>query len=132
MATLVSTGDVQDRLQRPLAGVELTAALVFVSEVSAMARLAVPGLDAAVTANADFATVVAGRLAGAVLRVLRNPDGKIQESIDDYAYRRADAVADGSLYLSDADLAALRALPDSTASIGKVGSQKLSAYGYRP
>ena len=44
-----------------------------------------------------------------VLRVLRNPDGLVQESIDDYAYRRADAVADGLLYATPRELDSLTA-----------------------
>lgn len=44
-----------------------------------------------------------------VLRVIRNPDGFLSEQIDDYTYRRDSAVSDGSLYLSDAELALLGA-----------------------
>jgi hypothetical protein len=38
-----------------------------------------------------------------VLRVLNNPDGKLQEQIDDYSWRRDSAVSTGLLYLSDAE-----------------------------
>lgn len=40
-----------------------------------------------------------------VLRVINNPDGKLQEQIDDYSWRRDAAVSTGSLYLSDAESA---------------------------
>lgn len=44
-----------------------------------------------------------------VLRVLNNPDGKLQEQIDDYSWRRDSAVSTGLLYLSDAELALIGA-----------------------
>jgi hypothetical protein len=46
-----------------------------------------------------------------VVRVLRNPDGKLQETLDDYSYRRDSAVSAGLLYVSDDELAQLR--PDT-------------------
>lgn len=109
MADYASYLDVERVLARPLAGAEVTAAQALLQRVSALMRLEVPNLDARVQANPDFAVVVRGYAADAVKRVLQNPDGKVQESIDDYSYRRADAVADGVLYLTPAELAGLRA-----------------------
>jgi hypothetical protein len=43
-----------------------------------------------------------------VIRVLRNPDGFLTETIDDYTYRRDSAVSAGALYLSDDELGQLR------------------------
>lgn len=128
MAPLASIPDVEARLQRTLAGVELTAAGVLLDEASAIARRAIPGIDASVSADVNLAGVVAGKVATAVARVLRNPEGMSQETIGAYAYRRADAVADGSLYLSEAELAQMR--PAGTSR--RVGSQKLVARGYEP
>jgi hypothetical protein len=96
---------------RPLTDPELTAARALIDEVSARARISVPGIESLVAFSDDHAVVVAGRLADAVARVLRNPDGKVQESIDDYAYRRSDAVADGTLYLSPEDVLVLSGAP---------------------
>jgi hypothetical protein len=39
-----------------------------------------------------------------VLRVLKNPDGKGEESIDDYRFKRDALVASGALYVSDDEL----------------------------
>jgi hypothetical protein len=36
-----------------------------------------------------------------VIRHLRNPDGKYQESIDDYSFTRDRTVAAGALYITD-------------------------------
>lgn len=43
-------------------------------------------------------------------RVARNPEGKLEETIDDYRYRLDSAVSSGSLYFSGDELARL-ALP---------------------
>ena len=80
---------------------------VLLARVSALMRLGSPGLDARLVGNPDLALVVSGIAVDAVLRVMQNPDGKIQESIDDYTFRRADAVADGVLYLTPAEAAQL-------------------------
>lgn len=129
MAALADVPDVEARLQRGLSGVEITAALVFLDEASGLARRAIPGLDAAVVVDLDLAAVVAGKIAGAVVRVLRNPSGLNFEQIGAYAYRRADAVADGSLYLTAEELAQMR---PAVSAVRRVGSQKLSAWGWSP
>lgn len=65
------------------------------------------GLPADLDAGSVPVGSVVAVLSAAVLRVLRNPDGKVSETIDDYAYRRADGVSDGSLYLTADELARL-------------------------
>ena len=71
-------------------------------------RMSLPAdLDAGTVTTRDVVAVVCAM----VLRVMRNPDGKISESVDDYSYRRADAVADGSLYVSEGELARLTPAP---------------------
>ncbi len=126
MAALATVFDVEARLQRALDGVELAAAEVFLDEVSGIARRAIPGIDASTVADPNLAQVVVGRIAGAVARVLRNPEGLTFEQIGAYGYRRADAVADGLLYLSAADLAQMRPVTATR----RVGSQRLAARGY--
>lgn len=126
MADLATTYDVEARLQRNLSGVELTAAVVFLQEASGIARRAIPDIDASIATDVNLTEVVAGRIAAAVARVLRNPDGLVQESIGAYAYRRADAVADGALFLSADELTQMR----PAASSRRIGSQKLLARGY--
>lgn len=60
-----------------------------------------------------------------VLRVLRNPDGKKQEAIDDYSWTRDSAISSGALYVSDDELALLSAPYTGTTR----GSVRLVAYG---
>lgn len=43
-----------------------------------------------------------------VIRVLKNPDGLLTETIDDYTYRRDSAVSAGALYVSDSELDGIR------------------------
>jgi hypothetical protein len=80
-----------------------------------------------IVASPDLGVLARGVLVDAVLRVLRNPDGKVQESIDDYSYRRADAVADGSLYLTDDEWALLAGPGSAVAS----NSFTIVPYGVR-
>ena len=47
-------------------------------------------------------------VASMVIRVLKNPDGILSETIDDYTYRYDQAVSTGALYVSDDELARLR------------------------
>jgi hypothetical protein len=56
-----------------------------------------------------FKALVIQVLCAMVLRVLSNPNGKLEESIDDYRYRLDAAVSTGSLYATDAEIALLSA-----------------------
>ncbi len=100
------TGDVA-HLFGDLTGDQTLAAAVLLERVSALIRTAAPGIDARMATDADLALVVRGIAVDAVLRVLRNPQGFASETIADYGYRRADAVADGALYLTPRELAML-------------------------
>ena len=57
-----------------------------------------------ITTDTDLRSEVVRILATAVLRVLKNPEGKTQESIDDYSYTRNGDVAGGSLGFTDDEL----------------------------
>lgn len=48
-------------------------------------------------------------VASMVIRVLKNPDGLLSETIDDYTYRRDSAVSAGALYASASEVDQLRA-----------------------
>lgn len=51
--------------------------------------------------GADYVLDVRMVIANAVIRVLKNPDGKRQESIDDYSWTRDRVLSAGILYLTD-------------------------------
>ena len=62
------------------------------------------GLVAEIGEDANLSRDVVRVLSSAVIRVLKNPDGKRQESIDDYSWTRDNAVSAGVLYFTDAEL----------------------------
>lgn len=90
--------------------------LLLLQDRTIATRLAADTLD-----EADVIDVVTAM----TLRVLGNPQGKRQESIDDYAWTRDSAVSAGALYVSDSELAGLAA-PYTGVTRGSV---RLVAYG---
>lgn len=70
--------------------------------------------DAAESAGIPEPTTARGErtfkriVAAVVIRVLRNPEGYLTETLDDYTYRRDSAVSAGVLYVSDAEVEQLR------------------------
>ena len=57
--------------------------------------------------DADLEAAVIAVLAGAVLRVLKNPDGFKQEQLDDWAGTRDAATSAGALFFTDEELSGL-------------------------
>lgn len=105
-----STGDIASRW-RPLSSDESIVADVLLADAWALLKHAVPTLEArldAIPATLDVA-LVRMVLVAMVKRVLMNPDGLQQETIQDYSYTRAGADTAGGLYVSDAELDLLAA-----------------------
>lgn len=61
-------------------------------------------IETSITTDLDLKSDVVRVLATAVLRVLKNPEGKTEESIDDYSYKRDSDVAGGALEFTDDEL----------------------------
>lgn len=108
MANPAVIGDVIARW-RPLSTNETTVGTTLLGDAYGMlqrrflAREA--DLDELLTADADgFVYAVKRVLANAVIRVLKNPDAKLEEQIDDYKYKRAEILRDGLLYFTDDEL----------------------------
>ena len=100
-------GDVASRW-RPLSDQETQNAQTFLNDAwvllaRRMKRLGVD-LDAQDAADPMFADDVVRVLCAAVLRVMKNPDGKRQESIDDYSWSMGEAAASGLLGFTDEEL----------------------------
>jgi hypothetical protein len=107
MANPASTADLAARW-RPLSAAETIVGGTLLDDAYGMLKRRVTDLDARVTADDDgFADVVVRVLATAVLRVMKNPDGKRSESIDDYTWQRDQAISAGVLYFTDDELADL-------------------------
>lgn len=108
MATNPATAsDLQARSLRTLSAEELSVGEVLLGDAwnillarvpSVATRLDVLPLDTA------FKALVVQVECAMVLRVLANPDGKLEERGDDYSYRIDSARSTGALYLSDAEL----------------------------
>jgi len=90
-----SVADVGTALMRPLTEAESAAATQWLAYVEARVRLRFPDLVGRVAASPDLAVIAQSVVAGAVARGLRNPEGKLSESIDDYSYRRTETAAAG-------------------------------------
>lgn len=89
---------------RPLTGEELAVVDFYLTYISAVIRSKVPGVDDRIIAGTLDATLAKSIAVAAVLRYLRNPEGKRQEQIEDYSYTRDSALSAGMLYLTDEEL----------------------------
>lgn len=104
MANPATTADLESRW-RPLVGQEITNGQTFLDDAWVMLQRRVPTIETLIAASATLEADVVRILATAVLRVLKNPDGKRSESIDDYRWERDEALAAGVLYFTDDELA---------------------------
>lgn len=86
---------------RPLSTQEQTTAQTLLEDVWRLIKRRIPDVEARIADDSDYGDDVIMVEASAVLRVLKNPDGKRQESIDDYTYIRDRANSAGDLYVSD-------------------------------
>lgn len=103
MANPATTTDVVNRW-RPLSTQETTNAQTFLDDAWVMLKRRAAGLEDAMALDVDLTSEVVRVITTAVLRVLKNPDGKRQESIDDYSWTRDQAVSAGLLYFTDEEL----------------------------
>lgn len=92
---LATLADLADRLGRDLTAEEERRATAWLADASALILKPFPQYESAPT---DISTKVCCAM---VLRVLTNPDGKRQESIDDYSYTVDSSRSRGEVYLSD-------------------------------
>lgn len=107
MAALASNTDVEGMF-RTLTPEEAAVVPSWLTYLSAQVRLQVPNVDDRMGTDTDYADLVKLTVAAAVVRVLRNPDGWRQWSIDDASFTRDSVASAGVLYLTDGELAVLR------------------------
>lgn len=105
MTNPASTEDLVARW-RPLSDQEAVNGETFLDDAWRMLRRRVTTLDADIAADTtgDLMAEAVRVMCAAVLRVMKNPDGKRQETIDDYSWTRDQAVSAGLLYFTDEDL----------------------------
>lgn len=92
---------------RPLSDAEKVNANAFLLDAWAEILSRRPNLEADVTASKVSTENVIRVVCAMVLRVLRNPEGWDQESVDDWSGRRNSLVADGILRIAPDELASI-------------------------
>lgn len=110
--TYANLTDVSTRLGRPITDAdEIAQVNAWLGDVEALILARIPDLADLVTAGNPSEAVVAMVEANAVIRKVKNPDGKVSEGIDDYNYRLNENSRKGELFLTDEEWALLT--PDS-------------------
>lgn len=109
---LATVQDVQDRLGRTFNETETIQVLAWIEDVEAMVMARIPDIEDRVTGHLLNPRVVAAVVSNAVIRKVKNPDGKQNERIDDYSYGLTEDAARGELFLTAEEWALL--LPVST------------------
>lgn len=91
---------------RPLSDQEKINGETFLDDAWRMLRRRVTTLEDDIVDDdtGDLQAEAVRVMCTAVLRVLKNPDGKRQEAIDDYSWMRDQAVSAGLLYFTDDEL----------------------------
>lgn len=111
MAEIPATSaDLQARSFRPLDAGAIAVGGTLLDDAWAImlsANSSVAGRLDKVPGDPVFRSLVVQTLCAMVLRVISNPEGKLEERQDDYQYRLDAAVSSGALYISDAELARL-------------------------
>lgn len=103
MADFATVDDLAARLLgRDLTEDERAKVPNLIADASAIMREQVPDIDARQPATAT------GVCCAMVLRVVLNPEGKRQQSVDDYSYTTDSARSSGELYLTAQELAQLQ------------------------
>jgi hypothetical protein len=108
---------------RPLVGQEQVNAAAYLTDAWVLLLSKRPTLEADMTALTVSSGNVVRVVCAMVLRLLKNPDGKRSESIDDYRYERHELVSSGALHVTGDELA------DVTPGRRRTRSLRLVAYG---
>jgi len=109
MSALATVADIE-AVWRPLSPDEAGVGQAWLDRASALIRNAVPNIDYRAASDDNYRQLAAGVSVDMVLRVLKNPEGKSEEAVDDYRYKRDASVAGGNLYLADDELSLLLGL----------------------
>lgn len=104
-ASPAATSDLEARFFRPLTTREQDICDQWLEDAYDLLLTRRPNLVADVTAGTVRQATVIRVLCAMVARIFTNPDGKLQEQIDDYSYRRDSLVSSGALTVTDDELA---------------------------
>lgn len=109
-----ATSDVEASLGRSLTSDEATQAPVLLERAELLITRRLTDLAARLSTDPGLHDVVVMVEADAVARVLRNPGGVYQESIDDYSYTRDREVSSGRLYITEDEWELLLTTPGTS------------------
>lgn len=98
--------DVADRW-RPLSSDEQQVAQALLADAWAILTTRLPELESRMATGVPSEQLVTSVVTAMVLRVLKNPEGKREESIDDYSWTRDKALSGGELYVTAGELSLL-------------------------
>ncbi|MCK9597807.1 MAG: phage Gp19/Gp15/Gp42 family protein [Sphaerochaeta sp.] len=108
--------DVSTRLGRTISdAAEIAQVNAWISDIEGVIIERIPDLVALVTAGEIAAATVVRVECQAVLRKIKNPDGKKDERGDDYSYGLNPEYAKGELFLTDEEWASLATSTSETA-----------------
>ncbi|GIG27182.1 Gp19/Gp15/Gp42 family protein [Cellulomonas denverensis] len=100
--------DVATRLGRPITDTnEVAQVNAWLSDIEALILSRIPDLAAQIADGHPTEAVVKMVEANAVIRKIKNPDGKQNERIDDYSFGLNTDAARGDLFLTDEEWALL-------------------------
>lgn len=122
--SVATVTDVQVRLGRPITdATEIAQVNAWLSDLEALIKVRIPDLSQRVLDGVLDSEVVKLVEAQAVVRKVKNPDGKQNERVDDYSYGLTADAARGDLFLTDDEWALL--LPSTNPS----GAFTIRPYG---
>lgn len=105
MPTPASTSDLAARFYRPLTSREYEIGQDWLDDAWQMLLDRRPELQADITAGTVAERTVIRVLCAMVARIFSNPQGLLEEQIDDYRYRRDSLVSSGALTITASELA---------------------------
>lgn len=117
--SVATVDDVKGRSLRPLVPAEEEWLVETLPDVWAMVVNDLPDIQSRIDgppADANLQRLAVQVQVAAVLRVLRNPDGVLEESGDDYRRRLDAAVSTGQLYVSASEIERLRGSSGSSSA----------------
>ncbi|MDM8084742.1 Gp19/Gp15/Gp42 family protein [Cellulomonas cellasea] len=129
--TFANITDVGVRLGRPIADAnEIAQVNAWLGDVEGLILARIPNLLTLVAAGFPAATTVLSVEANAVIRKIKNPDGKVSEGVDDYNYRLNENARKGEIFLTDDEWALLTPASVSAAFSTRPGFEPDWVSGY--
>ncbi len=118
-----TVSDVSTRLGRPISDpAEVAQVEAWIGDAEDLLAARFPDLAGRVADGSPLPTLVGAVVSNAVIRKINNPDGKVQEGVDDYNYRYSENARRGELFFTDEELGLL-------APSGGVGAWTIRPFG---